>query len=64
MDLGQKVLVLGVGCHFIVACPPHFGYYVSTVGKDFIKMNMVEEWVVILGFNKENLMNFSTPSCQ
>jgi hypothetical protein len=34
MDPGQKVLVLGVGCHFIVACPPHFGYYVSIVKKD------------------------------
>jgi hypothetical protein len=24
-------------------------------------MNMVEEWVVTLGFNKENLRNFPTP---
>jgi hypothetical protein len=27
-------------------------------------MNMVEEWVVTLGFNKENLKKFPTPSSQ
>jgi hypothetical protein len=29
-----------------------------------IEMNMVEEWVVTLGFNKENLKKFPTPSSQ
>jgi hypothetical protein len=35
MDLGQKNLVSSVECHFIVACPPHFGYYVSIVERDY-----------------------------
>jgi hypothetical protein len=29
-----------------------------------IEMNMVEEWVVTLRFNKENPKNFPTPSGQ
>jgi hypothetical protein len=29
-----------------------------------IEMNMVEEWVVTLGFDKDNLRNSPTPSSQ
>jgi len=31
---------------------------------EYIKMNIVEEWVVTFGFNKENQRNASTPLAQ
>lgn len=44
--LNKKNRVLSVGCHITSDYTIHFGECVS-----IIKMSMVEEWVVTLGFN-------------
>jgi hypothetical protein len=52
--------VLNIRCHFIATHQTHFGQCVLELLKK-IEMNMVEEWVVTLEFNKENLWNYLAP---
>ncbi len=52
--------MLNIRCHFIATHQTHFGQCVLELLKK-IEMNMVEEWVVTLEFNKENLWNYLAP---
>jgi hypothetical protein len=60
--LNKELRCQNVGCHVNSTCTTHFGQCVQLL--EHVEMNMVGKKMVTFRFNKENLINASTPSIQ